>query len=572
MNKFFKSAIALLIIFMVSCFGIVNVNAKSLKITKKTYIKTGIGSRKEAKFYTSKGYAWCITPMKTGANQGTTLYYKNTIKDNGLVWLIENGGHSDKGYLASQIAIWKHYNKYMPAVYKNHPGNSAVKKAKSLASSAASHNKDNYKNPSVKLSISSTKMSEVEKGKYFKSKAMTVKLSNVSSASISVTSPATIVNSKNKKVSTVKNGSKVYVRVPATKVNKSKSYTVKASASKTIKKVERYSPKNSKYQDLAIVVKEKKTDSAKKTVSAKPVARKCEYANGKYYGKDGKVVDKTTYSIQCQKHTCEKVGNVYFGKNGNQVSYTTFDIECNPHKCEKVGDVYFGKDGNQVDYQTFYKECNKHVCEKVGDTYFGKTGTEVDEETFNLECLEHKCEIIGNHYFGKDGFEVDAVTYDIECNPHQCQKVGDVYFGKDGNMVDQETFDLECNEHICEKIGDKYFGKDGVEVDEATYTAQCVHKCQKIDNKYYGIAGDEVTEAEYKTQCTHSCEIDDGKYYGKNGDQVTEEQYKNECEAQVVSVPDTGSSPLANILLTVFGTAIVGTSFGILKHHQKNNG
>ena len=86
---------------MVSCFGIVNVNAKSLKITKKTYIKTGIGSRKEAKFYTSKGYAWCITPMKTGANQGTTLYYKNTIKDNGLVWLIENGGHSDKGYLAS---------------------------------------------------------------------------------------------------------------------------------------------------------------------------------------------------------------------------------------------------------------------------------------------------------------------------------------------------------------------------------------------------------------------------------------------------------------------------------------
>ena len=543
MNKIFKGVMALLMVFAVFCFGIVNTNAKSLKITKKTYIKTGIGSRKEAKFYTSKGYAWCITPMKTGANQGTTLYYKNTIKDSGLVWLIENGGHSDKAYLASQIAIWKHYNKYMPAVYKNHPGNSAVKKAKSLASSAASHNKDNYKNPSVKLSISSTKMSEVEKGKYFKSKAITVKLSNVSSASISVTSPATIVNSNNKKVSTVKNGSKVYVRVPATKVNKSKSFTVKVSASKTIKTVERYSPKNSKYQDLAIVVKDKKSDSAKKTVSAKPVVRKCEYANGKYYGKDGKVVDKTTYSIQCQKHTCEKVGNVYFGKNGTQVNY-----------------------------ETFYKECQKHVCEKVGDTYFGKNGTEVDEETYNLECLEHKCEIIGNHYFGKDGFEVDATTYDIECNPHQCQKVGDVYFGKNGNIVDQETFDLECNEHICEKIGDKYFGKNGTEVDEATYNAECVHKCQKIGNKYYGITGDEVTEAEYKDQCTHSCEIDNGKYYGKDGNEVSEEQYKDECEAQVVSVPDTGSSPLTNILLTIFGTAVVGTSIGVLKYYQKNNG
>ena len=511
MKKVCKIFMMILAICAVFCFNTVNASAKSLKITKKTYIKTGIGSRKEAKFYTSKGYAYCITPMKTGANQGTTLYYKNTIKNGGLVWLIENGGHSDKAYLATQIAIWKHYNNYMPAVYKNHPGNSAVKKAKALASSAASHNKDNYKNPSVKLSTSSTKMSEVEKGKYFKSKAITVKLSNVSSAKVSVTSPATIVNSSNKKVTTVKNGNKIYVRVPASKVTKSKSYTIKASASKTVKAVERYSPKNSKYQDLAIVVKDKKSDSAKKTVTAKPVVRKCEYANGKYYGKNGKVVDKTTYSIQCKKHACEKVGNTYFGKNGNKVSYTTYDIECNEHKCQKVGNVYFGKDGDQVDYETFYLECNKHVCEKVGD----------------------------------------------------------VYFGKNGNQVDQATFDLECNEHICEKIGDKYFGKDGVEVDEATYRADCIHTCQKIGDKYYGLNGDEVSESEYMSQCTHTCEISDGKYYGKNGNEVTEEQYKNECEGQVVSVPDTGTA--GNIFLTILGLAAVGTAGGLVIRHQKSN-
>ncbi|MBQ2640092.1 MAG: thioester domain-containing protein, partial [Bacilli bacterium] len=478
MNKLFKSVLALILVVAISCFGIVNVNAKSLKITKKTYIKTGIGSRKEAKFYTSKGYAYCITPMKTGANQGTTLYYKNTIHNGGLVWLIENGGHSDKAYLATQIAIWKHYNNYMPAVYKNHPGNSAVKKAKSLASTAKSHNSDNYKNPSVKLSINSTKMSEVENGKYFKSGAITIKLGNVSSGSISVTSPATIVNGSNKKVSTVKNGTKVYVRVPASKVTSSKSYTVKVSASKTVKAVERYSPKNSKYQDLAIVVKNKKSDSAKKTVTATPVSRKCQYANGKYYGINGTVVDKTTYSIQCEEHECEKVGNVYFGKEGNQVSYDTFN-----------------------------KECNKHICEKVGDTYFGKDGEEVDEEEYNLECSEHKCEVIEDKYFGKNGFEVDETTYDIECNEHKCQKVGDVYFGKDGIQVDQDTYDLECNEHICEIIGDKYFGKNGTEVDEVTYNAECVHKCQIIGDKYYGETGEEVTSEQYKEQCTHSCEI-----------------------------------------------------------------
>ena len=70
----------------------------------------------------------------------------------------------------------------------------------------------------------------------------------------------------------------------------------------------------------------------------------------------------------------------------------------------------------------------------------------------------------------------------------------------------------------------------------------------------------------------HFCEMSDGKFYGKNGDEVTEQEYKDQCEEQVVEVPDTGNSPLTNLLLTMFGAFIVGTSVGVVKYFQKNNG
>ena len=542
MKKIFKKI--MMLIFVISCFGIVNVNAKSsMTLNKITYIKSGVGSRTETRFHTSKGYAYCISPTKKAPPIGSKLAYKGKINDGGLLYLLKQATSGNHSTVITRIAVWKYYNNHMVSIYKKNPNAKVVKEANALVAKAKKNKNNLEKNPSVKVSASTSKMSEVENGKYFKSGAITIKLGNVSSGSISVTSPAKVVNASGNKVSTVKNGQKVYVKVAASNITKKKSFVVKVKVSKKVHTVEKYSPSNSKYQTLIVLATDTKTDSAKVTLTAKPVVRKCQYANGKYYGKNGTVVDKTTYSIQCEKHTCEKVGNVYFGKNGTVVNYDTYN-----------------------------KECNKHVCEKVGDTYFGKNGTEVDEDTYNLECSEHKCEIIDNHYFGKDGFEVDETTYDIECNEHKCQKVGDIYFGKDGIQVDQDTYDLECNEHICEIIGDKYFGKNGTEVDEVTYNAECVHKCQIIGDKYYGETGEEVTSEQYKEQCTHSCEINDGKYYGKDGTEVSEEEYENQCEGQVVSVPDTGTTPLANIILTVLGLSVVAGAAGMVIRYQKING
>ena len=542
MKKLFKVIMAL--VFMLSCFGILNVSAKSsMTLNKITNIKSGVGNRTETKFHTSKGYAYCISPTKQAPPIGSKLAYKGKINDGGLLYLLKQATSGNHSTVITRIAVWKYYNNHMVSIYKQHPNAKVVKEANALVSKAKKNKNNLDKNPTVKVSASKTAMSEVENGKYFKSGAITVKLGNVSSGTISVTSPAKVVNASGSKVSTVKNGQKVYVKVAASNITKKKSFVVKVKVSKKVYFVEKYSPSNSKYQTLVVLASDTKSDSAKATVTATPVVRKCQYANGKYYGKNGTVVDKTTYSIQCEKHTCEKVGNVYFGKNGTQVSYDTFNLEC-----------------------------NKHVCEKVGDTYFGKDGNIVDEEEFNLECTKHVCEIIGDKYYGKYGFVVDEITYDIQCNPHQCQKVGDTYFGKDGNIVDEDTYDLECNKHICEIIGDKYFGKDGIEVDEPTYNAECVHTCQIIGDKYYGETGEEVTADEYRDQCTHSCEIDDGKYYGKDGNEVSEEEYENQCEGQVVSVPDTGTTPLASIILTVLGLSVVAGAAGMVIRYQKING
>ena len=437
MNRKVKNILAITMLLLISFIGITNVDAQSnMKISKKTYINTGIGNRKEAKFYTNKGYAYCITPMKTGPNQGTTLSYKSQVNDGGVRYLLEKTGTSDKSYLITQLAMWQYYNNYLPDTYKKNASKDIVKKAKSLAKTAASHKNDSVKNPSVKAVISDSAMSEVNNGRYFRSKAITIKLTNASSASISVTSPATIINSSGNKITSVKNGQKVYIRVLASKITSKKTFTVNLKTSTKVNVAEKYSPSNSKYQDLVVLSPVSKTAAAKISVTAKPVVRKCEYANNKYYDKNGKVVDKTTYSIQCESHKCEKVGSVYFGKNGNQVDSITYDIQCNKHTCEKVGNVYFGKSGNQVDSTTYDIECNKHTCEKVEDKYFGKDGNEVDSATYDLECNKHTCELVGDKYFGKDGNEVDSTTYDLECNTHICELVGDKHFGKDGKQVD----------------------------------------------------------------------------------------------------------------------------------------
>lgn len=409
-----KKQIRFIIIFVMCLSLLLPVSvfaASKVTLNKKTYIKTGSGSNIVSKFKTNKGFAYCITPGKSGPGVGTTMYLKNTIKSGGLVYLLDQAGTSDSSYLVTQLAVWKYANNFQKSA-----SSSNWAKANKLVSAAKKNSKYST-TPSVGIKASSSSLSE--SGNYYKSGKITITAKNIKKdlkvQLVNAPKGAKIVNSKGTKKTSFKNGDVIYVYVPTSSVSSKTSFSIKISGTGYITYVERYKSKNANHQELLIIIRETKKVSASTKLSITPVVRKCKYYNGKYYGKDGKVVDKTTYSIQCESHTCEK-----------------------------VGDKYFGKDGNIVDKTTFDKECNRHVCEIIDNTYFGKDGTEVDKHEYTLECEKHYCEVIDGYYFGKNGYEVDSTTYDKECNKHVCEIIDDTYFGSNGNVVDYVTYKNQC--------------------------------------------------------------------------------------------------------------------------------
>ena len=139
------------------------------------------------------------------------------------------------------------------------------------------------------------------------------------------------------------------------------------------------------------------------------------------YDKDGNIVDKTEYSIQCEKHSCEIIGDKYFDKNGNIVDKTEYSIQCEKHSCEIIGDKYFDKNGNIITKNEYTLQCEKHSCEIINGVYFGKEGTSVTDIEYDKQCNKHYCKIIDGTYFGKNGDIISKADFNIQCptdNPH----------------------------------------------------------------------------------------------------------------------------------------------------------
>lgn len=525
MKKYFKKLTIFAFIAMLAATAL-GVKAQSaMTITNKSYIYTG--SRKEAKFQTNKGYAYCITPHKTGPAQGTTLSYQSKETTGGVLYLLSSAGTSDSDYLATQLAIWQYDSNYLPDFYKQN-SNATVERSKTLAKEAAKYSSMNGLDIRVDITASNGgKLSKTSDGSY-KSGPLTVTTANAGSASLKLTdapSGTKIVNGSNTTVSSVKGGTVVYVVVPASSAKSAANMKITASATGTAKWVERYTTGSSQWQDLVVLVTEPKTVTCTRPLTLTPESTP-------------KPTPTPTPTPTPKSYYCQKVGNDYYGIKGKKVTYAEYDKECNKHVCEKVGDDYYGSNGKVVTYSEYDKQCNKHICEKVGDDYFGKKGTIVTESQYDKECNEHICKKVGDEYYGIDGDKVSYEQYDKECNKHVCEKVGDDYFGKKGTIVKFEQYDKECNKHVCEKVDDTYFGKDG----------------------------SEVTEEEYADQCFHICEIIDGKYYGQDGKETTEDDYKNQCEAQIVDVPDTGAGD--NLLFIILGSIFLGTVCGVVSHKR----
>ena len=389
MKKNFKKIISILLIAL--SFSCINVKAQTnMKIERKTYITTG--TRKEAKFYTNKGYAYCITPNRTGSDQGTTLTYMSRETKGGVLYLLENAGTSDNDYLATQLAIWTLRNNYMPDYYVQNPNLEVVKRAKTLAKKAASQSNYTSSGPTLRFQAKSTNLTLNSAGTYYESDTIVVGpylgRNKIKVELVNAPEGSSIQNAIQSTLeSTVNdNCNRIMIRVPASKVTKQTKFQLKATNTAKANIVERYTTGNSNLQDLVVLVSEDKSVTKTIDFTITPVVRKCEYYNNHYYDKNGNITTKETYSIQCESHTCEKVGDKYFGKSGKIVTEEAYKIECFSHTCEKVGDKYFGTSGQVITEEAYQIECFTHICEKVGDKYFGKNGEQVIETDYKAQC------------------------------------------------------------------------------------------------------------------------------------------------------------------------------------------
>ena len=418
MKKVLKNCFIFVFVALLSVFSLSDVYAASnMTITSKTYVQTKFSDgtyRKEAKFGTNQGTAYCITPGKTGAPKGTTLTYTNSVTSGSTLYLLQKAGSSNDSYLITQLAIWKLNNNFIPAAYNKN--SSIVNKANSLANEAKKQSKYSS-SPSMKVSTTKLTFTESSDGKYYSSNAVTVTIASVSKTTVSVSGAKGAIINVNGKDSgsstTLSKTSKLIIKVPASNVSSKTTVNVSVKSTGTKLSYERYS--GGKWQDLIVLVKTPKTISASLSGTITPVVRKCQYVNGKYYDKEGKETTKENYSIQCEKHTCEKVGDKFFGKEGTIVTEEEYDSECNKHTCEKVGDKFFGKNGTVVSEEQYDSECNKHTCEIVNGNYFGKDGSIITADQYDLECNRHTCEIVNGNYFDANGNKTDEATYKSQC-------------------------------------------------------------------------------------------------------------------------------------------------------------
>lgn len=179
----------------------------------------------------------------------------------------------------------------------------------------------------------------------------------------------------------------------------------------------------------------------------------CSYVNGKYYGKNGNLVDSTTYQKECIKpdeivYYCKYVNGKYYGKNGNIVDSTTYQKECIKvpdevvYYCQYVDGKYYGKSGNIVSEATYKSECVKEPDTVKTLYYEYRTKTLKTNEIATKMCTYHPLEKKSEYYYslnltGTSVNDISRYPYAISL-PAGARNIelNNISYG-------QETFDLD---------------------------------------------------------------------------------------------------------------------------------
>ena len=398
MKKVFKKLFAVLLIAIVAV-SFTNVNAKEITITNKEYVYPDQenSNRRESKYITSQGFAYCITPVRPGAPSGATLSFMGNVNNGGLLYLLETANsESSYEYLATQLAIWKYANEYLPDYYNNQ-NLAVVKRSEELVRKAEEHS--NYSTPesSVSLeydgeefSILNPKMRNQENAP-LKSGTFTVHITNGQSTSIEfIGAPegTKAYDMSSNELKSITNGTKFFIIVP-TKTDEEINFTVKVTAEGSVKTIERYTTGDGEYQDLVLTTSRATSDSDQMSIKIKEqrkTSNSCEFIDGKYYDEEGNEIDQKTYLTTCEVHKCEKIGSYYFDEDGNIADEETYDKQCVKHTCEKIGNTYYDSLGVITSYDEYRTQCELVSCEIINGKYYGNEGDIVTPQEFKNQC------------------------------------------------------------------------------------------------------------------------------------------------------------------------------------------
>ena len=276
--KSLKKIFSLLItVSLIIALGMQSVSASSypssIKVSSIGKINYG-GTYSFPVKYTSDGTLAYCTEYQDQFPMGVTMSNPARLEP-GISYIIANGYKGTKGeygndskmkqYYITQLAIYTYLGQANP---KN---NNAVHKAVWDLVNKAKSAKANDVTLNVSLSSGSTTMKLTSDKKYFISEAITVK-SNVASQSFSVAASqnvgAFVVNANGTKVSTVKSGDKVYIKVPSDVIKEGQKITLSMSVkgSRTKQAAYLYKPSQSKIQNITPGVTYPKTETASASI------------------------------------------------------------------------------------------------------------------------------------------------------------------------------------------------------------------------------------------------------------------------------------------------------------------
>ena len=285
MTKKFSKLLVCIVIFLTT---IVQVNAAGVpsSVTVSSIGKINYGGTYYFPVkYTSDGTLAYCTEFHNQFPMGVTMTNPTKV-DNGLAYIIANGYKGTKAdygndskmkqYYITQLAIYTYLGQANPK--NNNDVHNAVW---DLVNKAKAANNESNTKLNVSLNASNTNMKLTSDGRYFISDEITVS-SNNNNAEFTIGGSANvnteIVDANGNKVNKVKNGSKVYARIPASTIQAGQSVTVSVAVNGQATKQTAYvyTPSSSKYQTIIPSITYPETESAQATIKVKAAKEKIQ--------------------------------------------------------------------------------------------------------------------------------------------------------------------------------------------------------------------------------------------------------------------------------------------------------